>query len=142
MIPKSLGKLSHAASAWAAKTATLPPTEADLDWLPPLLGSTSPAATPPAASDTTTSNDDESDTESSDEAPLTPSAARDLHALVAQLKSLTARLGALEAKEGVGAPAGWYGALIGLAKREGMAVGGATVAAVAAVLLWRRGRRR
>lgn len=150
MIPKSLDKLSQAASAWAARSVDQPPAGdgAGLDWLPPLLGAAPRhAATTSVKSDADTASDTESDVSSrsdaTSDAPLTPSAARDLHTLVAQLKSLTARLGALEAKDVVqGGAGGWCDALLGLARREGVAVGGVTVAAVAAVVLWRRGRRR
>ncbi|CEQ39572.1 SPOSA6832_01118, partial [Sporobolomyces salmonicolor] len=110
MLPKSLVKLGAAAAASTKETDY---------WPPPLLGhtqttpssSTSPAS--PSSEDESGSEDDLSASGDENEdatstpsptfpagatpaAPLSPSASRDLHALVAQLRSLTSRLSALE----------------------------------------------
>ncbi|BGP16615.1 hypothetical protein JCM10213_000469 [Rhodosporidiobolus nylandii] len=114
LLPKSLIKLGAAAAERAARG----PDE-KVEFPPPVLGS-SPASTtlvPPAAlvGDNASSAGsvlsldgvDESDEEDSDEEELPededdralsrPSSSRDLHALLTQLRSLTTRLGALEA---------------------------------------------
>ncbi|GAA5965289.1 hypothetical protein JCM21900_005695 [Sporobolomyces salmonicolor] len=110
MLPKSLVKLGAAAAASTKETDY---------WPPPLLGhtqttpssSTSPVS--PSSEDESGSEDDLSALGDENEdatstpsspfsagapppAPLSPSASRDLHALVAQLRSLTSRLSALE----------------------------------------------
>lgn len=153
MIPKSLAKLSDASAAWAAQSTA---AEDDDSWLPPLLGSWGGELD----EDDSAGYDDEDEVEDAAQSgapstgmgsegaarqPLTPAASKDLHALVSQLKSLTARLGALEAQGGGasagGVTQGWGDALMKALKREGLAVGGATAMAVAAVVLYRKGRR-
>ncbi|GAA5910117.1 uncharacterized protein JCM6883_000559 [Sporobolomyces salmoneus] len=106
MLPKSLVKLGE--------TARGVTKEAD-SWPPPLLGSTSVAPELPAAdvdSDSASedleedSDDDDVDEasstppttppSSSESVALSPSASRDVYALLSQLRSLTSRLSALE----------------------------------------------
>ncbi|GAA5917774.1 hypothetical protein JCM5296_005042 [Sporobolomyces johnsonii] len=105
MLPKSLVKLGAAAAASTKETDY---------WPPPLLGTTSTTSSTslasPSPEDDSVSEDDLSASEDDDEdntsapsstssaaaAPLSPSASRDLHALVSQLRSLTSRLSALE----------------------------------------------
>ncbi|GAA5887756.1 hypothetical protein JCM16303_005069 [Sporobolomyces ruberrimus] len=99
MLPKSLVKLGE--------TARGPTKEAD-SWPPPLLGSVSVPDPPQAEDDSGSESEFESEggedeestpattPPSSGSTAVTPSASRDVYALLTQLRSLTSRLTALE----------------------------------------------
>lgn len=99
MLPKSLVKLGEAAKG--------PTKEAD-SWPPPLLGTSSVSPPTQDDDDDSASGSELSDEEdglstppttppSSDSVALSPSASRDVYALLTQLRSLTSRLNSLEA---------------------------------------------
>lgn len=156
LLPKSLTKLGKAAAAFNLDESPYP-KEGD-DWLPPLLGSaTSSSPSPSSDFDEEEEEEDEDDeilapssSSSSDTAPLSPSATRDLHSLVNQLRSVTSRLNALE-ESNSHAPVQkkWYDVLGGgegggeqmLMSAKGL--GGAAGAAVllAGLAVWSRRRR-
>ncbi|KAM0752376.1 Bet v1-like protein [Meredithblackwellia eburnea MCA 4105] len=142
MIPKSLVKLGQTAAAYDLSTSTHP-IEGD-EWLPPLLGAYDQDSSVAGSDDGGESDEDDdgSDLESDEEGSrtLTPSASRDLHTLVGQIKTLTLRLSEMETtKQNAG---GWAELLtsrkLGLVG-TGSAVGAAV--AVAAIAFYNRRRR-
>lgn len=142
MLPKSLTKLGKAAAEFDLASSSKYPLDGT-DWMPPVLG-----AQAPESSIMTTANgagtadeldeDEEGDGVSSSSASssmtlvssdeeagvgkstssVSPSSSRDSHALVAQLRSLTSRLTALERGQvvsgsGSGSSKTWYSSLLG-----------------------------
>lgn len=175
MLPKSLTKLGKAAAEFDLSSESKHPLEGT-DWLPPVLGAQAPEGS--LMTTATDVDDDGSDDFGSDSSSttladgddtsaagskLSPASSRDLHTLVAQLRSLTSRLTALEqtgGKAGKGAATAkqpWYSALLGpgagveqgVMSRSGTAAlflttaGGAAGAAVVIAIMkgWEQRRR-
>lgn len=176
LLPKSLAKLGRAAQALNLATESKYPLEGE-GWMPPLLGEAVVPSAPPSGvrehheqeeaeedSASSTLADSDSDTPRTGKGALpSASSTRELHSLLAQLRSVTQRLNALEASSssvgGAGRSKGLFTSLLsgGGGVEQGQmqasyggsmtvaltAVGGAAGAAVvlAAYKAWERRRR-
>lgn len=131
MLPKSLTKLGETARALDLARDSKYPLEGDT-WMPPLLGEAVPLSSLPSTPHNTEIDDEDSASstlaDSDSDGPLDgedgsrkrkeriPSAAsaREIHTLVNQLRSVSARLNALEASSSTGDQAGRKGWLASL----------------------------
>lgn len=150
MLPKSLTKLGQAAAETDLAKESKYSLDGD-DWMPPLLGEaiepSVPVASAPGGADEDYSSEvDEEDSGSSTLADSdsdvgksglpSASSSRELHSLINQLRTVTARLNALEnASPAAGAGRSWLPKILGGGVEQGQleAFGGSKVVALTAL---------
>ena len=145
MLPKSLTKLGQAAADTDLAKESKYPLEGD-DWMPPVLGeAVEPSAPVASASADYNSEIDEEDSGSSTLADSdsdvgkgigSASSSRELHSLINQLRTVTARLNALEnSSPSSGGARSWLPKVLGGGVEQGQleAFGGSKVVALTAL---------